>query len=184
MAIKPNGFFNSLNKITISSSSKTKGRFKHSNHWDYYVGLCEQKPPFTWKQGDREEGKTLLTTWKVSPANKPVLTQCSPPLTPPSEEERHSWMIACWSDWQTRQRPSPIVPADLNICWWQHVCLARRCPAFLWGPPSPYSTHMSNYNKTQSEQTSSVCSFAIVITTHFFKADAHIRIWVLSGSSL
>lgn len=38
------------------------------------------------------------------------------------------------SDWQTRQRPSPIVPADLNICWWQHVCLARRCPAFLWGP--------------------------------------------------
>lgn len=49
---------------------------------------------------------------RVILTNKFYLSVHSAPRTPLSEEERHSWMIACWSDRQTRPRPSPIVPSN------------------------------------------------------------------------
>lgn len=56
-------------------------------------------------------------------------------------EERHSRMITRRSDWQTRPRPCPIVPPQLTIRWWQHVCIRKTLSRLPERGPNHHTTN-------------------------------------------
>lgn len=121
------------------------------------------------------------TDYKESPANKPVLSQ----RFYSAVWRRKTFLDDCMLEWLTDKTESqPHCSCRLTICWWQHVCLARHCPAFLGGPIAIQHTHMFNLNKTQSKQSSP--SVVLLSSPHTFLelTHTHTHTWVVSGISL